>query len=853
MKCLLLLLGLGLVSYGMGEGNFRAGAMSWRQLQGNEIELRLQSEWRRSFTGYTGNFSLNETTRAVIGDVVEISGQETPYIFWGDGTFSVIRLIVDTYSVDEDWMRGTTILTHDYPTPLDPSLSPWKVNFTGCCRDNRTVNNIGRAWTLVATVDVTTSKGLPQISSPLLLTITSTSSVNAPGTCAMPASFGSIGPCTVIRLSTTCGVDFTGEFLLEPDCQGGSTFTQPRLGTQATCQSSTSTNTWLQLFRDGTLQLTCAGNCPAFALYSFRFRMQEGSLYTQAELLVKIQQKQTCESISYGSQCLPGVTFSGIPSPSFIPNTFPGNGLQYDEQTQALVQAKTTVSGDDGNIIAYSGYPVHLSFNITNNWCQNDTGALVNDWQDPTCLTHDDVLIEYGTLPRANISFSSVQEDSIIDLLVTFENPLEVATPGQDFPISYAARQYFNTTAAASQAVARGFVKINQNLNEGAGGAGVFLWYKKFDPSLPRWSQPAISDIKISDSPEQEALLSLLGYQKVDGNLNEGTSGRKTFLWYRKNSGVMQYDQEVARQKGLRRGIVEIRIESSTTYPAFIPPTTDWEQVVGNLNSGTGSLSVLSFFVRRHNREIFETFVTWTPCSCDVGTRRICATPVLNGTVPRTDLRVRGSSRCVAVHVIPANLPTFILPSPSAMANIVHYISNQTSTKFGISTFAAWQQVEWQMVNAPSEMTMSAEQVSQCETSSQGQVGCRQRFRNVMWTPSWRDGGSNRTVCVRVYPVKTGCEIANQDFSELCFIAYVPRCLHAIQSGQHLQEIAALYGTSWLDLFSLNPTIRTPDKILDSQQIINIGNFNITLPDGFSLLNNKDIFTPSSPAIPSLG
>eukprot|EP00960_Hanusia_phi_P045780 757432-Hanusia_phi.AAC.2 len=144
----------------------------------------------------------------------------------------------------------------------------------------RTVNNIGRAWTLVATVDVTTSKGLPQISSPLLLTITSTSSVNAPGTCAMPASFGSIGPCTVIRLSTTCGagvcvqlggddedivslagVDFTGEFLLEPDCQGrhrnllvsaqqplllfstaifadvasgGSTFTQPRLGTQAT-------------------------------------------------------------------------------------------------------------------------------------------------------------------------------------------------------------------------------------------------------------------------------------------------------------------------------------------------------------------------------------------------------------------------------------------------------------------------------------------------------------------------------------------------------------------------------------------------------------------------------------------
>eukprot|EP00960_Hanusia_phi_P002804 83414-Hanusia_phi.AAC.1 len=108
MKCLLLLLGLGLVSYGMGEGNFRAGEGKCYHFEhplkkakvrchgGNYKATRLNCacnrnggrdeerssqcfdvlcSCRRSFTGYTGNFSLNETTRAVIGDVVEISGQ----------------------------------------------------------------------------------------------------------------------------------------------------------------------------------------------------------------------------------------------------------------------------------------------------------------------------------------------------------------------------------------------------------------------------------------------------------------------------------------------------------------------------------------------------------------------------------------------------------------------------------------------------------------------------------------------------------------------------------------------------------------------------------------------------------
>ncbi|EKX32628.1 hypothetical protein GUITHDRAFT_148484 [Guillardia theta CCMP2712] len=387
---------------------------------------------KRSFTGYTGEFALNDTTKAVIGDVVEISGQETPYIFWGDGTFSIIRMVVDTYSADEDWIRGMTTITHEYATPLDSSSSsPWIVNFTGCCRDNSTVNNVGIAWSILSQVDVTT-----------------------PGVCLMPSSSGSTGPCNVIKLSTSCGQ-------LEERGVVGDIH-----GFECSCVTSSSTNTWLNLFLDGTLQLTCQGSCPTFGLYSFKFTITNAatSQYTQAELLVKVQEKQSCQSIAAGILCVPG--------------------LQYDPITHAIVPgSNTTIPGAEGNMIAYSGYPVQFrcfvvqsylnitsglvnSFNITNNWCQDQTGALSDSWRNATCLDSD-----FG-------------------------------------------------------------------------------------------AQPAITDIKISDSSEQESLLAALGYHRVDGNLNEGTNGKQTFLWYRKNSGAMEYDKQIASQKGLRRGIVEIRIQS---------------------------------------------------------------------------------------------------------------------------------------------------------------------------------------------------------------------------------------------------------------------------------------------------
>ena len=52
------------------DGNFRAASISWQAIKGNTVEIYLQTEWQRSYTGYTeantGKFILGPT-QAVIG------------------------------------------------------------------------------------------------------------------------------------------------------------------------------------------------------------------------------------------------------------------------------------------------------------------------------------------------------------------------------------------------------------------------------------------------------------------------------------------------------------------------------------------------------------------------------------------------------------------------------------------------------------------------------------------------------------------------------------------------------------------------------------------------------------------
>ena len=155
------------------DGNFRAASISWQAVDGNTVEIHLQSEWQRSYTGYTeastGKFILGPS-QAVIGDVVRISGRVPPRLFFGDDKFTYLDVQVTSYSADQDWFRGNTTLRHTYPTP-NFKTGGWKVSVQGCCRIGAVLNNAGMSWSVYTLVDLQRRAEFPALSSPMVASI----------------------------------------------------------------------------------------------------------------------------------------------------------------------------------------------------------------------------------------------------------------------------------------------------------------------------------------------------------------------------------------------------------------------------------------------------------------------------------------------------------------------------------------------------------------------------------------------------------------------------------------------------------------------------------------------------------
>jgi hypothetical protein len=162
------------------EGNFRAASISWMAISGNTVDIHLQSEWTRSYSGYTqastGNFILGPT-QAVIGDVVRISGRVPPRLFFGDGQFANIDVRVTSYSSADDWFRGNTTLRHTYSSPGWTDSwnlnGGWEVKVSGCCRIGQVLNNAGSSWSISTVLDLQRRSQLPALASPLVGSVSS--------------------------------------------------------------------------------------------------------------------------------------------------------------------------------------------------------------------------------------------------------------------------------------------------------------------------------------------------------------------------------------------------------------------------------------------------------------------------------------------------------------------------------------------------------------------------------------------------------------------------------------------------------------------------------------------------------
>lgn len=89
-------------------------------------------------------------------------GKEPPQLLYGDDSVAtVLRMTVTSYSVMEDWVMGELRLRHTYSTPNNGGR-PWLVQYVGCCRLSSLTNNADANWAVTAEIDLLTATRSPR-------------------------------------------------------------------------------------------------------------------------------------------------------------------------------------------------------------------------------------------------------------------------------------------------------------------------------------------------------------------------------------------------------------------------------------------------------------------------------------------------------------------------------------------------------------------------------------------------------------------------------------------------------------------------------------------------------------------
>ena len=141
-------------------------------------------------------------------------------------------------------------------------------------------------------------------------------------------------------------------------------------------------------------------------------------------------------------------------------------------------------------------------------------------------------------------------------------------------------------------------------------------------------------------------------------------------------------------------------------------------QVAGALNSGIVGAPELRLHVRTRLQKRLDLLLSWTPCSCDVGTHSICAYPVETTLHTSGPVPVRGATACSEVHVLPAVPPDFTRPTPASGAGFTVYMAQELHVPLVALGSSPWQKFEWVFDNLPAGMSVVDDPPSMCEGSA---------------------------------------------------------------------------------------------------------------------------------------
>ncbi|XP_038582066.1 uncharacterized protein LOC119908445 [Micropterus salmoides] len=111
----------------------------------------------------------------------------------------------------------------------------------------------------------------------------------------------------------------------------------------------------------------------------------------------------------------------------------------------------------------------------------------------------------------------------------------------------------------------KGFKKINVDLNKGAGGNFIYIWYKKVRSAAP------ITRVQVTFNDDMGVGLIKAGYTKIPKDLNAGAKGDYIYLWYFR--GSTKYDTPIVD--------IDVTTDAESEASKF---SLDWERLVCDLN-----------------------------------------------------------------------------------------------------------------------------------------------------------------------------------------------------------------------------------------------------------------------------
>ncbi|XP_035861579.1 uncharacterized protein LOC118495954 [Sander lucioperca] len=133
----------------------------------------------------------------------------------------------------------------------------------------------------------------------------------------------------------------------------------------------------------------------------------------------------------------------------------------------------------------------------------------------------------------------------------------------------------------------QGFKKINVDLNKGAGGKYIYIWYKKESRSAP------ITGLQVTFNDDMAVGLINAGYTKIDKDLNAGARGYYLYLWYFRGSG--EYHTPIVE--------IDVTTDAKSEAHKFLQ---DWERLDCDLNRGAGGNLIYAWVKREKQTYICD-------------------------------------------------------------------------------------------------------------------------------------------------------------------------------------------------------------------------------------------------------